>query len=223
MRLIKIISFITLLLLGGFSEAQEVISTPERTPEQEATRQTERLTKELNLTPVQAKKVYEINLKYARERQISNSRAQAIERSKNKDAELKRILTENQSALLNDKRYEQGNNQTPGVTPNGASSFKSGTTYRTNPTQPTRVPVDRNTYRAEYDNNYSRPANSSNRTYTPSTTQRSASPAATPSGSSYRAVPKSSSEGSSPNRNYNDNRSSTTVTPTKPSENRSRK
>ena len=58
------------------------------TPEQEAIKQTEKLQSELKLTDEQAKIVYEINLRYARERQLSNSRSQAMERIRNKNEEI---------------------------------------------------------------------------------------------------------------------------------------
>ncbi|NDV45744.1 hypothetical protein D0T49_01595 [Paludibacter sp. 221] len=86
---------------------------PIRTPEQEATRQTERLQQELNLTPEQTRKVYEINLRYARQRQQSNTRSEAMERTKNKDADLKRVLNNEQYNQLRDKHYERSTYKIP--------------------------------------------------------------------------------------------------------------
>ena len=77
------------------------------TPEYEATRQTEKLQQELNLSPEQVKLVYEINLKYARARQNSTSRADAMQRVKSKDADLERVLTTDQINKLQTKRYEK--------------------------------------------------------------------------------------------------------------------
>jgi Spy/CpxP family protein refolding chaperone len=47
---------------------------------------------ELNLTTEQTQQVHEINLKYARERQVSNSRTEALQRIKNKEQDLRRVL-----------------------------------------------------------------------------------------------------------------------------------
>ena len=57
----------------------------DRTPEQEALKQTEKLQNELQLTEQQYKAIYQINLRYARERQQSNTRSQAMERIRNKN------------------------------------------------------------------------------------------------------------------------------------------
>ena len=62
---------------------------------------------ELNLNDDQSQAIYEINLKHARERQVSNSRSQALERVKNKDNEVQQVLTRDQYNRLQDKRYER--------------------------------------------------------------------------------------------------------------------
>ncbi|MDO9154170.1 MAG: hypothetical protein Q7U47_10825 [Paludibacter sp.] len=81
------------------------------TPEYEATKQTENLQQELNLSTEQVKQVYEINLKYARARQNSVSRSEAMERMKNKDADLQKVLNSEQINRLQNKRYERSNFQ----------------------------------------------------------------------------------------------------------------
>jgi len=62
---------------------------------------------DLNLTPTQEKLVYNINLKYEKQRQQSNDRRKAVERIKNKNDELQKVLTEHQYAKLQSKRYNQ--------------------------------------------------------------------------------------------------------------------
>ncbi|MDR0370683.1 MAG: hypothetical protein LBH80_02340 [Prevotellaceae bacterium] len=95
------------------SAAQENHNIPQQIPEQEAARQTERLQQELHLTRQQVKQVYEINLKYARERQISNKRSEALERTKNKNKDLKKVLSKEQFEQLQNKRYERSNFNIP--------------------------------------------------------------------------------------------------------------
>lgn len=87
--------------------AQETAPAPIRTPEQEAILQTQKMQKELNLNKAQQQAIYEINLKNARERQISNSRTQALERTKNKNSAIKQVLTNDQFERLQNKRYER--------------------------------------------------------------------------------------------------------------------
>lgn len=104
--MIKQIILIMVFMLGvtGFM-AQE----SQRTPEQEAANQTEKMQKELNLSSEQTKAVYEIQLKYAKERQNSNSRSDALQRVKNKRSELKKVLQKDQFDQLQNKRLERNN------------------------------------------------------------------------------------------------------------------
>lgn len=90
---------------------QDNSSIPERTPEQEAAKQTEKLQQELNLSAEQTRQVHEINLKYARARKISNTRVEAIQRMKDKEVELSRILNHEQQSALQNKRYERSSFQ----------------------------------------------------------------------------------------------------------------
>ena len=125
-----------LVTMTLFSTAgQENTATPQRTPEQEAMKQTDKLQQELNLTPEQAKQIYDINLRYARERQISNKRSEAMERMKNKNAEIQQVLSQEQNEKLQSKRYERTNSElVNGVHPQSANqpTFLSNSELRPN-------------------------------------------------------------------------------------------
>ena len=84
-------------------------SLNQRTPEQEATKQTEKFQSELNLTPEQTKAVYQINLRYAQARKNVSRRSDAMEIIKNKDESLRKVLTQDQYTQLESKRtsYQQ--------------------------------------------------------------------------------------------------------------------
>jgi len=131
---IKILMLTLFLCLGLSIHSQDNVSVPQRTPEQEAAKQTEKIQQELNLTADQIKQLYEINLRYARERQVSNTRSQAMERIKNKNTEMQRILTENQYNQLQNKRYERTSIENQNINRNAsnATGFRSSTDYRTN-------------------------------------------------------------------------------------------
>jgi hypothetical protein len=132
----KIFILVLMLCLTLSVESQENTVLPERTPEQEAMKQTEKLQQELNLTSEQIKQLYEINLRYARERQVSNTRTEAMERIKNKNADIERILSVDQNNHLQSKRYERTNPESSSsvryqsVIPSG---FRSSSQYQ--PTQ----------------------------------------------------------------------------------------
>jgi hypothetical protein len=132
MKILKYFSIILFFLtLTLPMQSQENTVVLQRTPEQEAAKQTEKLQQELGLTPEQTKQVYEVNLKYARERQISNTRSEAIERMKNKNADIQRVLTAEQNDRLQTKRYER-------------STVESATGSRNQPTVPSgfRAPAN---------------------------------------------------------------------------------
>lgn len=118
-------NFVLVFFLCFTLPAQET-NVPERTAEQEAARQTERLHQEVNLTPEQEKKVYDINLKYARERNVNISRRESLERSKAKEHELMQVLTPEQNSRLQEKRVERSVYQsvigTRAATPNNAET-----------------------------------------------------------------------------------------------------
>ena len=77
-----------------------------RVLEIEASKQTEKLQKELNLTDEQTSKIYEINLKYARERKSTNRRTDAVNLIKSKNNEIEKVLTPRQVNDLRNIRTE---------------------------------------------------------------------------------------------------------------------
>lgn len=173
----KTLQFISVLLflsiaINAFGQENAGAAAPQRTPEQEAMKQTDKLQQELNLTPEQAKQIYDINLRYARERMISNKRSEALERMKNKNAEIQQILSQEQNEKLQTKRYERTNTdpqtaiQNRPVNPPG---FRSSADFRTNPTvrvTPNDVPV-RSSFRT------STPASGTQNNSQPQTVRRS--------------------------------------------------
>ncbi len=152
MKLMKILLFVVLMLCSIMPDfGQDSSIAPQRSPEQEAAKQTEKLQQELNLSQEQARKVYEINLKYARERQISNTRSEAMERMKNKNADIERVLNDDQNTRLQSKRYERSGYDSPATNrnlPSGASGVRSSE-YRSTPIQrtPSTDNILRNNYR----------------------------------------------------------------------------
>jgi Na+-transporting methylmalonyl-CoA/oxaloacetate decarboxylase gamma subunit len=178
--------FLFLIILTVSPHAQDNLNTPQRTPEQEATKQTEKLQQELNLSFDQAKQVYEINLKYARERQISNTRTQAMERMKNKNAEIEQVLKPDQNSKLQSMRYDRSTIQNNGQNqiPANSSGFRSNQDNN-KPTLRMPAPTDmnlRSTYRsvrpdnnptAQPNNNVQRNSTASPRVTQPVTIQQS--------------------------------------------------
>ena len=79
---------------------------PSRTPEEEALKQTEMLSRELMLNEQQRDTVYKIHLKYARMRQISNTRAEGLERLNAMTKELLSIMTPEQREAFLNKQIE---------------------------------------------------------------------------------------------------------------------
>ena len=134
------------LLCPFLLPAQDSRDMPTRTPEQEAARQTEMLRQALNLNEAQERLVYRINLHYARERQASNSRAEAMERVKRKNADLRKVLTDEQYERLQNKHYERssyrlpGSRSHPGNTIDSPPATRSHTTVRPS-TQPNPRPM----------------------------------------------------------------------------------
>lgn len=133
MKTLKIYILLFLLLSMVFPlSAQQNTDDQQLLCEQEATKQTEKMQQELHLTPQQTKQIYDINLRYARERQISNTRSQAMERMKNKDAEIQQVLSESQYNQLQNKRYERTAVQSFYVNrnPSFSSGFRSASPVR---------------------------------------------------------------------------------------------
>lgn len=80
--------------LPWYIAGQEV---KQRSPQEEAEKQTERLCRYLELTDsVQRKQLYFMYLKYAKQRAVSNTRSEALQRLFNQMNELKQILTPEQ-------------------------------------------------------------------------------------------------------------------------------
>ena len=79
---------------------------PSRTPEEEALKQTEMLSRELTLNEQQRDTVYKIHLKYARMRQISNTRAEGLARLNAMTKELLSIMTPEQREAFLNKQIE---------------------------------------------------------------------------------------------------------------------
>lgn len=93
---------ILFLAISFAAFAQNDVCRPSRTPEEEAQKQTQMLQRELSLTEQQCDTVYRIHLKYAIMRQVSNTRAESLERMNAMTAELLNIMTKAQKdAFLN--------------------------------------------------------------------------------------------------------------------------
>ena len=81
-------------LLAGVMMAQDNFERPQRTPEEEALKQTTRLIRELGIQDsARIDTLYRMHLKYARFRQKGLSRAENMERMQSIYAELKQLLT----------------------------------------------------------------------------------------------------------------------------------
>lgn len=102
-RIFFILSLLTLTLCGF---AQEEARRPMRTPEEEAMKQTEMLQRELQLTEQQHDTIYRIHLKYARLRQVSNTRAEMIERMSTMTNEITNVLNPLQKKLFLGKQID---------------------------------------------------------------------------------------------------------------------
>ncbi len=90
----KLFSIVCATLVAGFMLAQEQQVRPQRTPEEEASKQTERLVRELGIKDsVRIDTIYRMHLKYARIRQKGLTRAENMERMQSIYNELKRLLT----------------------------------------------------------------------------------------------------------------------------------
>jgi len=150
-RIVLVALFLMTQMVPIFSQDNSAV--PKRTPEQEAIKQTEKLQQELDLNLDQSKQVYEINLRYARERQISNKRSEAMERMKNKNADIQRVLSPEQNFRLQTKRYERTYFETNTSNRNqtvNSSRLRSSSGFQSH--RPVRVPGSstrntRNNYR----------------------------------------------------------------------------
>lgn len=101
--------YLLFALLGGISlMAQQAEGKPQRTPQQIAERQTERLQRDVNLTEQQRDTVYAIHLKYAERRRENEDRSHVMIRMDSLREDLKGVLTDEQFKLLQEKRRETG-------------------------------------------------------------------------------------------------------------------
>lgn len=101
--------YLLFALLGGISlMAQQAEGKPQRTPQQIAERQTERLQRDVNLTEQQRDTVYAIHLKYAERRRENEDRSHVMIRMDSLREDLKGVLTDEQFKLLQQKRRETG-------------------------------------------------------------------------------------------------------------------
>ena len=91
----RLLSLLSCVLVAGLMMAQEPTAARlQRTPEEEAIKQTERLVRELNIRDsVRIDTLYKMHLKYAILRRTGLSRAQEFERMNAIVEEMKRILT----------------------------------------------------------------------------------------------------------------------------------
>ena len=215
MKVFKFVSFVLFFMtLGIQTYSQENPVVPKRTPEQEAAKQTDKLQQELDLNQDQAKEVYKINLRYAHERQISNKRSEALERMKNKNADIQQILSPEQNNKLQSKRYERTNlesntlNSGRQVRPSGIRSSSGFHPNQTNRGPASSDMNNRTNYRPVNPNFHSgsrqdRPVRRST-TNTPSTNhfQNNPPPSRSSSGNSYS--PRRT-ETSMPSRNSSSN------------------
>ena len=186
-----------LLILNLPLQSQDNAAVSQRTPEQEAVRQTERLQQELGLSANQARQIYEINLRYARARQVSNTRSEAMERIKSKDAEMQKVLNGNQYTQLQNRRFERRTelqNRVNGsgglqATPNTDRTYQ---TYR-------NAPSERSNYSAPAaPQSRFRDGASENRSGYSAPRGTSSAPQSTPSSgrSSYQSAPRSAAPSS---------------------------
>ena len=94
LRMKRFLFFLIVALSGSMLWAQEPAERPQRTPEEEALKQTTRLVRELNIQDsVRIDTIYRMHLKYARFRQKGLTRAENMERMQAIYAELKHLLT----------------------------------------------------------------------------------------------------------------------------------
>lgn len=96
MMIKRLFIILSISLSAGLMMAQEPVSDrPQRTPEDEAIKQTVRLVRELDIKDsVRFDTLYKMHLKYARVRQKGLTRAQEMERMQAIYDELKTLLTE---------------------------------------------------------------------------------------------------------------------------------
>lgn len=139
----KLFSIVCATLVAGLMLAQEQTVRPQRTPEEEASKQTERLVRELGIRDsVRIDTIYKMHLKYAQIRQKGLSRAENMERMQSIYNELKQLLTPDEFERFMNHPAEQPRR------PRGANVVQQkATPSGEDPNRPTRreafQPVDR--------------------------------------------------------------------------------
>lgn len=135
----KVFSILLVALMAGSMAAQEAVhERPQRTPEEEAVKQTTRLVRELGIhDSVRIDTLYRMHLKYARTRQRAMTRAQSMERMQSFYADLKQLLTPDEYERFMNHPVEQprrphgANRMAPVSAPNVSAPNKPAT-----PTKP---------------------------------------------------------------------------------------
>ncbi len=129
----------TILFLSFVCLAICVMAQPPRLPfsgctaEEEAEKQTVMMQYELKLTQEQRDTIYQINLKYAQARRVSNTRAEMIERINQKMQEFKGVLTKEQYNQYMNCQLEDGNSKRCAPIfrhPNDSGAMQSNTPSR---------------------------------------------------------------------------------------------
>jgi protein involved in sex pheromone biosynthesis len=131
----RIFSILIVALLSGCLWAQESVNDrPQRTPEEEAGKQTSRLVRELGIRDsIRIDTIYRMHLKYARARQRGLTRAQNMERMQSIYNELKQLLTADEFERFMNHPTEQprrphgANRMSPAVAPSVATPNKPDT------------------------------------------------------------------------------------------------
>lgn len=211
-RIVYIMLF-TLLFFASKIAAQT--STDQRTPEQEATKQTEILQSELNLSPEQTKQVYQINLRYEKVRQNTSSRKTALQVIRQKNEEIQQVLTQQQKGQLQNRRAVRPagevQNRIDELSPQTQRSLRTmqnnSRPVRTDFNQNTRSSRtnSRNSYSTRQSQDYRRPSSGTTTVRTGTTTRSSSYQMPARSSSNVRSssnARSSSSSSSSRSRDY---------------------
>jgi|GEM_PF-1217175 len=104
-QVLNLFLFLLLVTFVHTSYAQDKKQSADRSPESMARKNADRMKQELNLTDDQTTKVYEINLRHQKERQAERAKAEkersekmadAKSKMDQRNAELKKVLTDEQ-------------------------------------------------------------------------------------------------------------------------------
>ena len=127
------IIFLSSFALSVFAAPQPPSSesspcTPQRTPEEIARKHTEMLVRDLNIKDsLQIDTIYRIHLRYARLRQVSNTRSEHLERVQQMYNELRQVLTQEQyDRFMNQQMETPRRPQTVCKIPQNTHSNRSG-------------------------------------------------------------------------------------------------